>query len=428
MAPRWLSRLVDFQEGEFLPAVLGALYYFCLMFGYFLIRPLRETMGLEGGVDSLRVLFLVTLGVMLLANPLYGWLVAHLRRRVFVPLIYRGAIVCLLGFLGLLAIGYEPGGAVGRVFYVWLSVFNLLAVSVFWALLADTFTLAQGKRLFGFIGVGGTAGAIAGSGVAWTLAETIGPIGLLICAIVLIELAAQIATRLAQRGDQDAALRDTRIGGSPWRGLLDVVRNPYLSGIGLYVMLYTVLSTLLYFEKMRIVEANVDSADARTSVFAGIELAGQTLTVLIQLFLTGRLMRTLGVGALLAVAPAVTIAGFGALLIAPTLGVLAVFETVRRASNFALSKPARETLFTVLSRDEKYKAKGVIDTFVYRGGDSIGTLADKGIGMIGIAAGSVAIPLGVVGLGVAVWLGWREQRPKEPSAPTLRGAAGSITG
>ncbi len=410
MAGGWLARLTDFEEGEQTPALLAAAYFFCLMLGYFLLRPLREALGLEGGVDSLRVLFLATLGVMLVANIGYGWLVARLARRVFVPLVYRIAIACLLVFTLLLVSGQDAGGAVGRVFYVWLSVFNLMAISVFWALMADTFTLEQSKRLFGFIGVGGTLGAIAGSALAWRLSSVVGPTGLMVGAIVLIECAAQIAGVFARRGDAGAALRDQRVGGAPWRGLLDVVRSPYLAGIGAYVMLYTILSTLLYFEKMRIVGAAVEGVNARAGVFAGIELAGQTLTVVIQLLLTGRLMRLLGVGALLAAAPLVTIIGFAALLAAPTLAVVSVFEATRRASNFALSKPARETLFTVVSRDEKYKAKGVIDTFVYRGGDTVGTLADKLGAVLAFPAGAVAIPLGAIGLGVAGWLGWRERQ------------------
>jgi AAA family ATP:ADP antiporter len=426
MAPRWLHRLIDLREEELAPSTMGAVYFFCLMFGYFMLRPLRESMGLEGGVGRLRLLFLATLLVMVVVNVGYGWLVANLRRRLFVPLIYRGAIACLLVFTLLLLSGNEPGGLVGRVFYVWLSVFNLLAVSVFWALMADTFTLEQGKRLFGFIGVGGTAGAIAGSTFAWTLAERLGPIGLMILAACLIEAAAQIATRLARRDPRDRSLANERIGGAPWRGLLDVVRNPYLGALGAYVMLYSVLSTLLYFEKMRIVEANVAGADARTSVFAGIELAGQTLTVLIQLFLTGRLMRWFGVGTLLAAVPAVTIAGFAALLLAPTLGVLATFEAVRRASNFALSKPARETLFTVVSRDERYKAKGAIDTFVYRGGDSLGTLADKGAELAALSAGYLAIPIAGVALTLSVWLGFRERaRNTQPVDPGVQPATSS---
>eukprot|EP00913_Durusdinium_trenchii_P006118 g5730.t1 len=393
MAGGWLARLTDFRKGEQGPALMAAAYFFCLMFGYFLLRPLREALGLEGGVDSLRLLFLITLCVMLVVNIGYGWLVSRLPRKVFVPMVYRIAIACLLVFTMLLVIGQEPGGIVGRVFYVWLSVFNLLAISVFWALMADTFTLEQGKRLFGFIGVGGTLGAIAGSALTWRLAGVVGPVGLMVAATVLIELAAQIARVFARRGDADAALKDQRVGGAAWRGLLDLVRSPYLAGIGAYVMLYTILSTLLYFEKMRIVDAAVEGVDSRAGVFAGIELAGQTLTVVLQLLLTGRLMRLLGVGALLAAAPVVTIAGFGALLAWPTLGVVTVFEATRRASNFALSKPARETLFTVVSRDEKYKAKGAIDTFVYRGGDAVGTLADKGVALLAVPAGALAIPL-----------------------------------
>ena len=408
--PRILDKLVDFRSGEGVPAVLGTLCFFCLLFSYSLLRPLREAFGLERGEDSLRLLFLATLVAMTVVSVAYGWLVKTLPRRIFVPLVYRLAILSLAAFLALLLWkGEGVSRWVGSVFYVWLSVFNVLAVSVFWALMADSFSLEQGKRLFGFVGVGGTAGAIVGSSTTWQLAEHIGPVGLMLVAMVLIEFAAQLAGALNRRSARgiDAPLNDRRIGGSAWAGLGHMMRSPFLAGIALYVLLYTVGSTLLYFEKMRIVASAVEGRDERTSVFAAIELAGQSMTIILQVFLTGRLMKWLGVGALLAAMPLVSLIGFGALWVWPTLAVVTLFEAARRASNFALSKPARETLFTVVPRDDKYKAKAVIDTVVYRGGDTVGTLVDKVVAMAMASVAVVALPLSAGSLVLGFWLGGR---------------------
>lgn len=396
--------------------MISAIYFFCLLFGYFMLRPLRDAMGLAGGVDSLRLLFLGTLAVMLVANLAFAALASSVSRRVFVPLVYGLGIVCLVGFLlCFLLLGEQRSEIVGQVFYVWLSVFNLMATTVFWGFMADIFTKSQAARLFGFIAVGGTAGAICGS--AWTglLATRLGPIGLFAGAAVLIGLAGimaivldAIATRRCM-GSPEHTLSDAPLGGTSWQGVVDVLRSPYLLGIASYVAAFTILSTLLYFEKARIVEAFTQDTDARAQVMAWIELAGQTLTVFLQVFLTGRMMRRFGVGALLVIVPVVTIVGFIGLAAAPALLVLAAFEATRRASHFALSKPAREALFTVVPRADKYKAKGIIDTFVYRGGDTVGTAADAGLAALGLAAAWLAVPLGAASLVLGVWLGRRDE-------------------
>jgi AAA family ATP:ADP antiporter len=403
---RWLRRIVDAEPGELAPASLAGLQFFCLLFGYFLLRPLREALGLEGGIDSLRLLFLATVAVMIAANVVYGFVAARLPRGVLVPLVYLGALASLIVFALFLG---NAGQTVGAVFYVWLSVFNLFAVSVFWSLCADVFTLEQGKRLFGFIGVGGTAGALLGSGVAWGWAERFGSAGILWIAAALIGLTAAISfllSRWAARGGS----RGEPVGGLPWAGLTELFRSRYLGAIGATVLIFSVCSTLLYFEKMRIVEAAVEGTEARASVFAAIETASQTLTILLQVFLTGRLMRWLGVGAMLAVVPLITMLGFTALGLLPTLALVTVFEATRRAGNFALSKPARETLFTVVPREDKYKAKSAIDTFVYRGGDTLGTLADKAVAIVALPAAVLAVPLAVAGVALAAWLGREEKR------------------
>ena len=438
------ERMVALEEGEFAPAVLSALYFFCLLFGYFMLRPLRDAMGLAGGVDSLRLLFLGTLGVMVVANLVFAAVASRVSRRVFVPLVYGFGVACLVGFLlAFLVVGEGGSKTVGNVFYVWLSVFNLMATTVFWGFMADVFTKAQAARLFGFIAVGGTAGAICGS--AWTglLAGTLGTVGLFAGAAALILVAGGLAIVLDAiamsrgMGSPHHAMARAPLGGTSWQGVVDVARSPYLLGIAGYVAAFTVLSTLLYFEKARIVEAFTEGTEARAQLMAWIELGGQSLTVLLQVFLTGRLMRRFGVGALLAVVPVVTIIGFVGLAAAPVLLVLAIFEAIRRACHYALSKPARETLFTVVPRADKYKAKGIIDTFVYRGGDTVGTVADAALAMIGLAAAWLAVPLGAASLLLGVWLGRREEHatpiadadvstPTPGAAPMASPAGGNV--
>ncbi|USN98513.1 MAG: MFS transporter [Phycisphaeraceae bacterium] len=409
MAREWLESIVDMRRGELIPSLMAAAMFFCLLCGYFLLRPLRDALGLEGGVDSLHGLFLATVGVMIVGNVAYGFVAARVPRTVLVPAVYLFALASLAVFLVYVVPGGKASATVGRVFYVWLSVFNLFAVSVFWSLLADVFTLEQGKRLFGFIGAGGTGGAITGSFFAWTWVKTIGPAGLMGVAAGLIALTAVLALLLSRRATRTGR-PGAAVGGASWAGLTRLFSSPYLAGIGTMVLLFTITSTLLYFEKARIISLAVEGQDERASLFAGIEFAAQTLTILLQIFLTGRLMRWLGVGVMLAVVPLISIGGFTALGLVPTLTVVTIFEVTRRASNFALTKPARETLFTVVPRQDKYKAKAAIDTFVYRGGDTVGALADQGIAAMGWVIAAVAVPVGVVGVALAWWLGRAERR------------------
>ena len=407
MARGWIERVFEMKPGELRLALLAAGQFFCLLFGYFMLRPLRETMGLRDGVDVLRNLVLATITTMVVANVVYGFVASRVPRVVLVPGVYGFAIVSLGGFLSvLMGSGGEPGRWTGYAFFVWLSVFNLFAVSVFWSLMADVFTLEQGKRLFGFIGVGGTAGAIAGLSLVWKLAPSLGTFGLMATASVLIAASGAIAVVMSRWASAHGSEGEP-VNGASWSGLTHLLGSRYLSAIGTVVLIYTVLSTLLYFEKARIIEATVENDADRTAVFAAIEWWAQVLTILIQVFLTGRLMKWLGVGVLLAVVPAVSVIGFATLGLVPSLAVVAVFEAVRRATNFSLSKPARETLFTVVSRDEKYKAKAGIDTFVYRGGDTVGTLADDLLARLAVPVALVAVPLGAAGVGLSLWLGRR---------------------
>jgi len=432
MARNMLAKLVDFREGEVVPCLLSAVYFFCLLFGYFMLRPLRDSMGLDGGIDSLHRLFLITLAIMVVANIAFGFVASRVPRRVFVPLVYWLGVTCIGVFLAIfLTLGESTSPIVGKVFYVWLSVFNLFAVTVFWGFMADVFSLAQSKRLFGFIGVGGTSGAICGSAFTGTLATHLGEVGLFACAAVLIAFAGLTATTLARREDTRAGKPVGNLSGASWAGLVEIIRSPYFMGIAAYVALFTILSTLVYFEKARVVSAIAEDREARAQILALIEMGGQILTLFIQLFLTGRLVRRIGVGSLLTFVPVVTLAGFIGLAAVPGLLTIAILDAARRACNHALSRPARETLFTVVPREEKYKAKSAIDTFVYRGGDSVGTLLDMwSTRSAAIAAGGgllLAAPLCTAGIALSFFLSSKEKQSARPSDPSEQDAHASAS-
>jgi len=429
MLNKLLQRVVAVEADEVRPMLLSALYFFLVMASYFIIRPLRDEMGIAGGVRNLPWLFTGTLVGMLLAHPIYTALVSRLPRRRFIPLSYTLFAVCMLVFLVLLSTVSEAQTVwVGRIFYIWTSVFNLFVVSIFWSVMADIFKPGQGARIFGFIAVGGTAGAIVGSAVTATLAQQIAPRFLLLVSIALIELAVVIALTLLRGGSAAppgettgaAGLAgDEIVGGGVMAGIAAVFRSPYLLGIVAYMLLYTVTSTFLYFEQAEIVSEVFADRAARTVFFARLDLAVNILTIVTQIFLTGRIVRFIGIAMSLAWLPLISVIGFFGLGLAPTLGVIAAFQIIRRASNYAVTRPCREMLYTVLPRETKYKAKNFIDTFVYRAGDQVGAwsyaaMGWLGLGMTGIAF--AAIPLAGAWLGIGLWLGRKQLRLRGGSA------------
>jgi ATP:ADP antiporter, AAA family len=417
-----LARVVDVRPGEVRAMLMAFAYFFFVLSGYFILRPIRDTVGVASGVRQLPWLFAGTLTAMLVCNPMFSALVVRFPVRKFIPITYHFFIANLLGFYVLMRlIPPVPGSVgavwVGRAFFVWTSVFNLFVVSVFWCFMADLFRSGQGKRLFGFIGVGGTLGAIVGSGLTAVLAQQIGTVPLLLVSAVLLEAAVIVVIffPVPAAGDVIAVATDdvdrTRIGGSMWAGFTAVVSSPYLAAIAGFLILYTIGNTILYFQQADIVGRFYATSAARTTVLAQIDLVGQTMTVLIQLFLTGRVIRWIGLTATLAFLPVLTMIGFGALGTIPVFATLAIFIVLRRAGNFALTNPAMEVLFTVVPREDKYKAKSFIETFVYRGGDQIaawtyGGLVAVGLGLTGIAF--AAVPMAAVWLMLGLWLGRRQ--------------------
>jgi ATP:ADP antiporter, AAA family len=416
---RALSHIVVVRPDEVRPLLLSAACFFFVLASYYVIRPLREEMGVAGGVRNLPWLFTGTLVAMLLAHTPFAALVARLPRRRFVTLTFRFFLVNLLLFFVLLR--FFPADRqvwVERAFFVWTSVFSLFVVSTFWAVVVDVFRAEQGKRLFGFIGVGGTVGGIVGAWITTELVGSLGRVQLLLISAVLLELAVQCVLRLiapgagAPRGPTPGPDAERPIGGSTFAGLMHVLRSPYLLGIALYMLLYTIGSTALYFHQARFAEAFADRA-ARTAFFAQMDLAVNSLTTLTQVFFTGRIIAWLGVPLTLGLVPLLTAAGFATLGVRPTLAVFVVFQVLRRAGEYAVGRPARELLYTVVPREDKYKAKNFNDTVVYRVGDQTAAWSyDKllvGALGLGIAAISwVMVPLAGAWLAVALWLGRRQ--------------------
>lgn len=422
---QWIGRAAKIRPGEMAALGWSFAYFFCLLAGYYVLRPLRDEMGVAGGVRNLQWLFTATFLTMLAAVPLYGTLVARLPRRRFIPLVYHFFVANLAIFWLLLTLDVGTRN-VARVFFVWISVFNLFAVSVFWSFMADLFTAERGKRLFGIIAAGGSAGALAGPALTIGLAAPLGPVNLLIVAALLLEVAVLCAARVesaagrigntqgaASESESGARAAPGILGGGWLAGIAMLLRSPYLAGIALWVTMLSIAGTFLYFQQANIVAAASDDPAVRTRMFATIDFAVGALTLAVQLFATGRLMARFGVGAAAAALPVVFAAGFALLAVAPVLAVVIVFQALQRTANFAISNPAREVLFTVLAREEKYKAKNVIDVVVFRGADAAGgwlfaALRAAGLELSAISLG--VVPAAVAWLALALALGRAQER------------------
>jgi ATP:ADP antiporter, AAA family len=410
-----LARIINVQRHEIVALAWSFAYFFFLLAGYYVLRPVRDEMGVQSGAANLPYLFTAIFLTMLAVVPIFGWLSSRFPRRVLIPVVYLFFIVNLACFWCLFQIeAARPWLA--RVFFVWVSVFNLFVVSVFWSFMVDLFSEEQGKRLFGFIAAGGTAGAIAGPVLTVSLVPTVGPINLLLVSALLLSAAVVCVLRLSRwSGDTGSATRpeEQALGGSVYAGITGVLVSPYLIGICFYLFCYTMTSTLLYVELVRLLPTEYPDSAERTRLFATLDLVVNALTLALQFFFTAKAFQWLGVTGTLALLPAFSIAGFLALGFMPLLAVLIVFGIVRRAGEFALSKPAREVLFTVVPREDKYKAKNVIDTLVYRGGDALSstvaaTLRGLGLGLSGLCF--MAVPLAAAWFAVAVWLGHKLKR------------------
>ena len=382
-----LGRLLRARADE-LPAVAWAFaYFFLLLSSYYVLRPVRDSLAVDLGPAALRLLFSATFLTMLALVPLFGWLCSRLARTRLLPLVYAFFTLDLLVFAFALD---------ARVFFVWLSVFNLFVVSVFWSFMADLFDTEQAARLYGAIAAGGSAGAIAGPLAASSLVSLLKIPGLLLLSAVLlagtvacIVMLGRWARAHPRKGEPPP---EAPMGGGILEGVRAALASPFLLAICGYLLCYTGLSTALYFQQVDILAREVATAEARTRLLASVDLSVNTLTLALQLFAFSRLAAALGPTGMLVVMPLVSIVGFLILGAAPLLAVLIAFGVARRVGEFAISKPTREALFTAVPRRERYKAKNFIDTVVYRGGDALSGWVFAGLaGAAFVAAGISAL-------------------------------------
>lgn len=412
-----VKKLVSVKDTEVSAMLVATAYGFCILLSYYIIRPVRDEIS-SADRGNLQYLWTAVFLVMVfVAVPLYSAVVSRYSRGVFIPLANRFFAANLLIFYAVLyALPENARPWIDRVFYVWASVFALFVVTVFWGFMVDLFTNEQGKRLFGFIAVGSSLGGIIGSVITASLIERISFTVLLI-AVVLLEAAARCATILHRKssGGKSAIRREETepIGGGALSGIPVVFQSPYLRRIALFIALMTFASTILYFQQAQLVgEAFVDNRLGRTAFFAKIDLAVNIITIFTQAFLTAHIIRRIGIGLSLALVPAVALLGFFGLGVYPLLGVLVVLQVLYRSGRYAITKPAREVLFTVVSREEKYKSKPFLDTAVYRGGDLISGWIYTGLAFVGLSLGAialVAVPFAAVWVFAGLALGRRQE-------------------
>lgn len=390
------QRLVSIKQEELAPLCWGWLYIFSLLCAYYILRPIRDTVSTLTGAHSLPWLFTAVLITMLLLQWPYNRLSQRLPRERFISYSYQACALILCAF----ALGFARHGGLhdlflGRAFFIWVSVFNLFAVSVFWALIVDIFDSERGKRLFGLLAAAATIGAIGGSGLTSLVANHLSTPVLLIIAVGLIQVSvfsakrlSHCGRRLSQSATEEKASHSSSAGGlTPLLiGIRQTLASPYLLGICGYILFYSVTSTLLYFQQAAILQHAFSQPAQRTTFFANIDLAINVLTLICQLTASGKILSRWGVALSLALLPLVSILGFGWLGVAPSLSVLVGFTIVRRSINFALARPSREILFTVVPTSEKYHAKVFIDTLVYRVGDQVGAWSYQAVSLLGVAA------------------------------------------
>lgn len=403
-----IQSLTGAEPDEVLPLCWSFLYFFCLLCGYYILRPVRDEMAIEGGVQNLPWMMTGTFVSLLLVTPLFGYLSAQVPRDRLLLTVYAFFGSHLVGFFLLMANHVAPHW-VARVFFVWLSVFNLFVVSVFWSFMADLFTPDQATRLFSVIAAGGSTGAMVGPLVTTALTYVVPIPFLMMVSAAFLGACALCIRRLDRWSQQQPSHRLSRpgeaIGGSMWAGVRMAVSSPYLLGICGYLFFLTTTATFLYLEQTKLIGEQIASPQGRTRLFALMDLTVNVTTFLTQVFMTGPMIARFGLASALMVLPAVSIVGFGMIGLLPLLAVFILFTIVRRIGEYAIAKPAREVLFTVLSRENKYKAKNFIDTAVSRGGDAMTGWIVNGVKSLGITATHIAwilIPLACLW----AWLGW----------------------
>jgi AAA family ATP:ADP antiporter len=391
-----LAKAINAKPHELGGALAAFLTAFAMFSSYAILRPIRETMGITSGVQTLPALFWGTFAGMLLVQPVYGWLTSRYRRSAFLPWVYLFFVLNILGFHAWFN-AQQDHTWIARAYFVWVSIFVLFVVAVFWSLMADVFTREQAGRLFGFVAAGISTGGLFGPFLAARLAEPIGTINLLLVSATLLAASMGgllLVLRWHRRYGENTAPgedADQRLGGSAFAAFRQVLQSPYLALIALFVFLLTWVSTFLYLEQQALVAEVFTDRDAQTRFFGRLDFWVQAGSLFTQLFLFGRFYRWFGFRAVIVSVPVLMALGFAALALVPTFAVLVAVMFVRRVGEYSLTRPSRDTLYTSVTREERYKAKSLIDTFVYRGGDATAASAHAlvkaafGLGLSGVA-------------------------------------------
>ena len=416
-----LKRVLGIERHELFGVAWSFLYFFCILSSYYMLRPMRESMGVASGFESIPILFSSTFVVMMIATPIFGWVASRYPRRTFLPWVYGFFALNILIFYGIFSYAIRNDIDtvwIGRVFFVWVSVFNLYIVSVFWSFMADIYTREQGRRLFGVISAGGSAGALAGPFATGALVVPLGFENLLPVSASLLLVGIFCIHKLRDwvQHEHEGEVIETvatpkALGGSPLAGISHVARSPYLSSIAFKSLLASLLGTALYMFMNKLVGETIAGADERTQLFAYIDGTSNILTMLLQLLVVRHAVGKLGVGMTLAIMPLFSFFGFLVLAVSPALVVVAVLQGARRSIGFGFAKPTTDMLYSVVTPEEKYKAKNFVDTAIYRGGDVIGTWSIKfmwGLGISGISF--VMLPFALLWSGIALWLGREYKR------------------
>ncbi len=427
-----IRKLVDIETNEIRALLWSFSCFFCLLCSYYILRPMRDEMGIIGGVENLHWVFTGTFLAILTCVPLFGWISSRFKRRYFLTYVYYFFILNLLGFYLLFKSNISIA-LVAQMFFIWVSVFNLFLVSLFWSFMTDIFIDSQARRLFGFIASGGTLGALAGPLLTAVLITPLGVENLLLISAAFLVCAVICIQRLVVWQGENSNLNRTKpfikqsqsseepLGGGIFSGITLVLQSPYLIGIAILMLLHTTLSTFLYFQQAEIIRDSFADSATRTTIFASIDLTVNALTIIIQVFLFHRLLNWISLSWTLALVPIVMIVGFTFLATAPILSVLIILQVLRRSGNYAVMRPARELLYVVLRREQKYKAKNFNDTVVYRGGDAISAWAYNGLRYEGLNLSQiawVAVPLAALWAWLAYKLGQyqNKQTPEDSSS------------
>jgi AAA family ATP:ADP antiporter len=422
MRPNLFERMFGIERHEYAAVAWSFFYFFCVLSAYYILRPVRETMGVGSGTNTLPYLFMASFAIMLLATPVFGWIASRYPRKVFLPWVYGFFIVNVLVFWAVFAQRIGDGLDhvwLGRTFFVWLSVFNLYVVSVFWSFMADIYTREQGRRLFGLLSSGGSIGALLGGIATSTLVTRIGFENLFLIAALLLSFAVVCIRQLREWASQEHSPKAGRedetaglLGGGALSGMTHAKRSSYFRAIIAASIIASLLGTALYYFRNELVATSIAGEDLRTQFFSNINVATSFLTIIGQMLLVRHVVRRFGIGVALSIMPFLSVICFAWVAFDPTLLVVAYADIARRATGFTFSKPSTDMLYSVVTAEEKYKTKNFIDTTVYRFGDVIGIWIIRLSMTAGMTVVSILlVPFALVWAMIALWLG-RSYRQK----------------